>query len=149
MVTISEGKARSPSFAILPPTATRPASIPPSISRRDPSPAAARSFCSRSAVGAPDGLAVGPCGGLGSLRSVFFGTDSRFRGGGGWFKGKSLGDFLERRQLLQRAQPEVVEELARRGVERRPARSFAVADDVDPAAILQRLDRSEERRVGK
>src|SRR5881396_1157044 len=71
--------ARSPSLAARPPTVTRPASIQDSISRREPRPAAASSFWSRSAFGA-----------------------------GG-------------------------------GVQRRPARRFAVADDVDPATGFERL----------
>ena len=37
-------------------------------------------------------------------------------------------------------QAEVVEELARRGVQRRTARRFAVADGLDPAAVLELLD---------
>src|ERR1044071_3826911 len=118
---------------MLPLTATRPASIQPSISRRDPSPAAARAFCSRSAVRAGGGLWL-------LLVVGFFGTDSRFRGGWRGFKREGLGDFLERRQLFQRAQPEVVEELPGSGVQRGTARRLAMADDVDPAAVLQSLD---------
>src|SRR5262249_37657357 len=120
------------SFATRPWTVTRPASIQPSISRRDPSPAAARSFCRRSAVGAGGGGLL--------LLAGFFGTDSRFRGGDAWLKSESLSDFRQRRQLFQRAQAEVVEETAGRGVERGASRRLAVADDVDPAARLQRLD---------
>src|SRR5262252_9277278 len=130
--TMSEEPARSPSFARRPLTLTRPASIQPSISRREPSPAVARRFCNRSAVGAG-------CG-LGLLVGFFFGTDSRFRGGWCGFKRESLGDFLERRQLFQGTQAKVVEELAGRRIQRRPARGFAVANDVNPAACLEGLD---------
>src|SRR6185369_16162988 len=133
----SEIRARSPSLATRPPSVTLPASIQPSICRREPRPAAASSFCSRS----PRGSAVGSGGGF-RLPCASFGF---LAGDGGWrggrrFKREGLGDFLKRRQLFQRAQPEVVEELACRGVERRAARRLAVADDVDPAAVLQRLD---------
>jgi hypothetical protein len=58
----------------------------------------------------------------------------------GGLKLQSLRDFLERRQLLERAQPEVVEELSGGGVQRRAAGRLAVADHVDPAARLERLD---------
>jgi hypothetical protein len=37
-------------------------------------------------------------------------------------------------------EPQVVEELARRGIQRRAARRFAVADGLDPAAVLELLD---------
>src|SRR5262245_4132376 len=98
--TASDSFALSPSLAIWPLSVTRPASIQPSISLREPSPAAASSFCSRS----PRGSAVGAGGGLLGLLSLFFGTDSRFRGGGTGFKCESLRDFRERRQLLEGAQ---------------------------------------------
>src|SRR2546425_1901687 len=133
MVIWSAGSARSPSLAVRPATQTRPASIQDSISRREPWPAAARSFCSRS----PRSLAVGSGGGLfrlgigGSLPGVGHHRTLELKG---------LGDFLERRQLLQRAQPEVVEKLAGGGVKRWPARRLALAHGVDPAAVLQRLD---------
>ena len=61
-------------------------------------------------------------------------------GAGRGLKLQRLGDLLERRQFLQRAQAEVVEEGPGGGVQRRPARRIAMADDVDPAAALQRLD---------
>src|SRR5258706_13416593 len=95
-VIASPGTARSPSFAVLPLTATRPASTQPSIARREPRPAAARTFCSRSACGAGSvlllGLAVGRTeGGVAfvSLRSA------------GRFELEGFGDFFKRRQLLQ------------------------------------------------
>ena len=47
---------------------------------------------------------------------------------------------LPGRQLLERGQAEVVEELARRRQQRRPAGRFAIADRLDPAAILELLD---------
>src|SRR5437016_1508567 len=120
--------ARSPSLAARPPTVTRPASIQDSISRREPRPAPASSFWSRSA------FRSGGCFGFG-----VGGADAGF-GGRDRLKLEGLGDFLERRQLLERAQAEVVEELAGRGVKGRTAGSLAMADDVDPVACLQRLD---------
>src|SRR5712671_4586396 len=150
--TSSPGVARSPSFATRPPTVTRRASIQVSISRLEPRPAAARTFCSRSpcnagsAAGgltadAPGGLAAGPCagffglGGLGGRRFLSF-NDLGLRRR----QLQGLGDFLERRQLLERAQAEVVEELPRGGVEGGPAGRLAMAHRIDPAAILERLD---------
>src|SRR5436309_2654444 len=125
--------ARSPSLAARPPTVTRPASIQDSISRREPRPAAASSFWSRSAFGAGGGGGLGFGGGFGICR-----PDAGL-GGRDRLKLEGLGDFFERRQLLERAQPEVVEEFAGSGVQRRPARRFAVADDVDPAPGFERL----------
>src|SRR5687767_11543727 len=105
----SDGPARSPSLASWPLTVTRPAAIQVSISRREPSPAAASSFCNRSAVGA----------GSGALDLFFgfwlsdFGFGSR-RFHSGRFGSRhdlevqGLGDLLERRQLFHRAQPEIV-----------------------------------------
>jgi hypothetical protein len=102
-------------LATLPFTLTRPASIQVSISRREPNPAAASSFCNRSAVGAGGGLL---------LLGLFF-ADCGFCfclgfGRGNHLELEGLGDLFERRQLLQRAQAEVVEELGGRGVERGP-----------------------------
>src|SRR5213083_139231 len=121
--------ARSPSLAARPPTVTRPASIQDSISRREPRPAAASSFWSRSAFCAGGGFGLGF--GVG-------GTDTRLGGRDG-LKLEGLRDFLEWRQLFQRAQAEVVEEFAGGGVQRRPAGRFAVPDDVDPAPGFERL----------
>src|SRR6185436_19591221 len=103
--TTSPGLARSPSFATCPRTVTRPAVIQVSISRRDPNPAAASSFCSRSPAG-PPGL-----GGAAGGRRVGFvgGLVGRGLGGRG-LKLERAGDLLERRQLLQREQSQVVEE---------------------------------------
>ncbi len=50
-----------------------------------------------------------------------------------------LGRRLDQRQLVQRGQAEIVEKLPRGGVERRPAHGFAVADHLDPAAVLELL----------
>src|SRR2546430_14956305 len=97
MVIWSAGSARSPSLAVRPATQTRPASIQDSISRREPWPAAARSFCSRS----PRGLAVGSGGGLfrlgigGSLPRGGYRRTLELKGSGG---------FLERRHPLPRAE---------------------------------------------
>src|SRR5712671_3971948 len=130
--TSSPGSARSPSLATRPPTVTRPASIQDSMVRREPRPAAASSFCSRSARFSASG--TGGCFGFG-----VGGTGAGF-GGLDRLKLEGLGDFLERRQLLERAQAEVVEELAGGGVKRRAARRFAMADHVDPGAGFQALD---------
>src|SRR6185295_11255986 len=124
----SPGAARSPSFATRPRTMTRPAVIQVSICLREPKPAAASSFCSRSPV--KSACAAG-------------GWCSRFVGGGlgrRGFKLEGPGDFLQRRQLLQREEPEVIEEGLGRRVEGGPARRIPMADDIDPAAALQRLD---------
>ena len=45
----------------------------------------------------------------------------------------------ERWQLRQGAQAEIIEEGLRRRVERRPSRRFAMADDLDPLPVLERL----------
>src|SRR5204863_1188975 len=133
----SPGAARSPSLATRPATVTRPAAIHDSISRRDPRPAAASTFWRRSAF----------CAGGGGFGFGFgFGVGFRIGGAHARFSGRArlererLGDFLERRQLLERAQAEVVEELARGRVKRRAARRLAMAYRVDPAASLERLD---------
>src|SRR5258706_8151045 len=124
-----------------PSTATRPASIQDSISRREPRPAAASSFSSLSPRGstavlagltaafagsaaALAGLAAGSGAGFRFFRSFGgFVADFRFGGrglgGGGGFNLEGLGDFFERRQLLQRAQAQVVQELAGGGVKRK------------------------------
>ena len=47
---------------------------------------------------------------------------------------------LDHRQLVERSQAQVVEELARGGVERRATDRLAVADDLDPAAVLELLE---------
>src|SRR3954467_11371351 len=106
---------RSPSLASAPLTVTRPASIQDSISRREPRPAAATTFWIRSAFGA---------GGLFRFRVGW--ADARFCGGYR-LELQRLRDFLERRQLLQRGQSQVVEELPRRRIERRPTGRFALA----------------------
>src|SRR5207244_3571001 len=123
----SPAAPRSPSLATRPPTVTRPASIQDSISRREPRPAPASSFWGRSA------FRSGGCFGFG-----VGGADAGF-GGRDRLKLEGLGDFLERRQLLERAQAEVVEELAGRGVKGRTAGSRAMADGAAPVARLQRL----------
>jgi hypothetical protein len=69
---------------------TRPAAIQVSISRREPTPAAASSFCSRSPAGAASGLAVGAGGGM--LLLLFF-SDCGL-GSGNHFQLEGLGDFL-------------------------------------------------------
>jgi hypothetical protein len=109
---------------------TRPAAIQSSICLREPRPVAASSFCSRS----PE-LSFG----FGARKWLFF-RDFRLRGRGAGFQLQGLGDFLQRRQFLQRTQPEVVEKYSRGGVKGRPARGLPMTHGVDPAAVLQRLD---------
>lgn len=94
----SNAVARSPSLAVWPFTDRRPASIQPSISRREPRPAAASSFCSRSAGRSGGLLFVLSCG-LGRL--VADGGFCRFGAGGRGLQLEGLGDFFKRRQLLQ------------------------------------------------
>src|SRR5690242_9986458 len=119
----SPGRARSPSFATRPPTVTRPAAIQDSISRREPRPAAASSFWRRSAFGAGGGGWLG----FGFGRGVGVGRPDARLGGRDGLKGERLRDFFERRQLFERAQPEVVKEFTGGGVERRAAGGLAVA----------------------
>src|SRR5207253_242117 len=126
----------SPSFAVRPPTVTRPASIHVSIARREPSPAAASSFCSRSPRGnaSADGAGSGFFGlgcGLGGV--LFFNGLRR-----GLVELQGFRDLFERRQLLEGSQAEIVQELAGRRVKRRAPRRLAVADCVNPAATLER-----------
>src|SRR5258708_25964788 len=121
--TSSPGSARSPSLATRPPTVTRPASIQDSMVRREPRPAAASSFCSRSARFSASG--TGGCFGFG-----VGGTGAGF-GGLDRLKLEGLGDFLERRQLLERAQAEGGEERAGVGVKRRAAPRVALVRHVD------------------
>src|SRR5690349_19524858 len=97
---LSAGPARSPSLASAPLTAIRPASIHDSISRREPRPAAAKTFWSRSAFCAGGGLGFGRVFVIGRSGACFGGRD--------WLKLQRLRDFLERRQLLEGAQAEVV-----------------------------------------
>src|SRR3954462_8129839 len=103
-ITSSE-PPRAPSLASAPLTVTRPASIQDSVSCPEPRPAAARTFWIRSAFGA---------GGL--LRFRVGWADARFRGGYR-LELQRLRDFLERRQLFQRGQSQVVEEFPRRRIE--------------------------------
>lgn len=49
------------------------------------------------------------------------------------------GGLFERRQIVERLQPEIVEKLFRRRIERRTARHVTMADHLDPAAILELL----------
>src|SRR5471032_1118855 len=52
---------------------------------------------------------------------------------------------LERRRLLERSQVEIVEESPGGGEDRRAPEGFAVADDLDPAAFDERVDRKSTR----
>ena len=68
----------------------------------------------------------------------------RRRGPSDAAKGGLLAGAIQHGQLVQRFDAQVVEELARRGEQRRTAWRLAVADHLDPAAILQLL---EDQRV--
>jgi hypothetical protein len=57
--------------------------------------------------------------------------------------GHLLGRRLQHRQLVQRLQAQVVQELARGGKQAGAAGGFAVADDLDPAAVFELLDDEE------
>src|SRR6202795_2635603 len=105
-----------------------------SMSRRDPRPRRARTLWSFS-VG-PLGLGEAGLGGAGLDRCVRVvrGPRSGRRG-----EVECLGNFFERRQLVQRAQAEVVQKSLGGGVERRMARHFPVADDVYPVALLEQI----------
>ncbi len=77
------------------------------------------------------------------FRDGRFGDDDRF---GRQFarQVQLVGDVVEvlqlgeRRQVVEALEPEVVEELARRAEQFRLARHFAMADDADPVALVQR-----------
>src|SRR4051794_37255644 len=103
--TRSSGPTRCPSVAARPLTVMRPAAISASMSRREPCPARASALCSRSA--GARGPLRGALLGLGGLA----GLGGRRSGRLGLRELKGFSDLFERRQLLQRAQPEVVEEL--------------------------------------
>src|SRR3954454_7101163 len=157
VIRACSGSTRCPSVAGLPSTWTRPAPIRSSHTRRDPSPARARTFCSRS----PDGW-----------RSVVE-TRLQFRGDlvdlgdidlvdqdaldvdaavfvvdhdGGIFTGEAqpplqrLDDHrvghevAERRQLVERVEPESFEEDARGREQGRVAGRVLVADLFDVTA---------------
>src|SRR5262245_55874683 len=95
----SSAVARSPSFAILSPTRTRPASIQPSISRREPRQAEASSFWSRSPCWPPPLLVGGFGGRRGGLVGGRLGRRGRWRARR---RGELDGarDLLERRQFF-------------------------------------------------
>src|SRR5512132_512993 len=98
----SPGLARSPSFATWPRTVTRPAEIQPSISLREPKPAAASSFCSRSPAGTAEASAAAALALLaGGWRGGFVGGLLSNLRGSRWFKLERPGDLLKGRQLLQ------------------------------------------------
>ena len=57
-----------------------------------------------------------------------------------WPADRRVAGAVERRQLVEALQAEVVEQLAGGGEQRRPAGRLAVADRLDPAAVLELLD---------
>src|SRR5262252_5772240 len=117
--TRSAGPTRCPSAARAPFTVTRPPAMAASMARREPTPARARTLCSFSAGPELDarlgGLGGRLCGLLGRLLG---------RGRGDLREIKRLDDVFERGQLLERAQPQVVQEKLGRAVQRGPARDF-------------------------
>src|SRR5512134_4084506 len=120
-LTRSADETRWPSVAGASFTVTRPAPIHTSMSRREPRPERARTFWSFS-VGV-GGAAMRRSGGGGDGRSPGLLVDRVVgRGGRRGFAGRgqleALADFFKGRQLLQRAQAEVVEEFPGGCVER-------------------------------
>src|SRR5262245_50767050 len=140
---------RSPSCARLPLIVRRPAAIQPSISRREPRPCAARTFWTRCASVALGvvliGMSSGDCrleppGRFGVLAQVGHRRRAARRVNGRLASGKGLREaelerdaelvdipqLRERRQLVEILEPEVVEELARRAIERRTSGHVAM-----------------------
>src|SRR5471030_1464534 len=58
-----------------------------------------------------------------------------------WTAAPHIADLLQRRQLGQRIQTQVIEELLGRAQQSRAPDDVAVTDGVDPAAVFQHLDR--------
>src|SRR5471030_3466078 len=58
-----------------------------------------------------------------------------------WTAAPHIADLLQRRQLGQRIQTQVIEELLGRAQQGRAADDVAITDGVDPAAVFQHLDR--------
>src|SRR5256885_15694854 len=109
-ITTLAGSTLSPSVAVCPSTVTRPAAMSSSQARREPTPAAARTFCRRSSVV-----------GIGDLVRVV-GQERR-----------------ERRQFLDAVQAELLQEQGRGAVQERAALRLAAAL-LDKAAGCQRAD---------
>src|SRR6516225_11102363 len=115
------GSTRRPSAATAPSTRTRPSAMSVSQRRRDPYPARARTFCSRSPSGG------GPSNWL-ALRQL---TGERPRL---LLPLEELGDG---RQLVHGAQAEAVQEQLGRAEEHRLAGALGAALGLDVAALLQ------------
>src|SRR3954469_17855743 len=102
----SPGPARSPSCATRPAMVTRPAAIQVSISRREPRPARASSFCKRSGCSLAFGAGGGAGFGFGLGERFSFADGFRIGGAHTGFGGRArlererLRDLLERRQLF-------------------------------------------------
>src|ERR1700693_4353481 len=99
----SFGAIRFPTVARAPFTVIRPAAMAASMSRREPRPERARAVCTFSDGPAERGWARlrGDDGLVGS---------GRRSGRRGLRDFKRFDDFFQRRQLLQRAQPQIIEE---------------------------------------
>src|SRR5262245_13398266 len=129
------GRTRCPSAARAPVTGTRPAAMAASMARREPAPERARTLCSFSAGPELDGARLdGLCGGLCGLFRRRLGERGDLR------EIKRLDDVFQGRQLLQGAQPQVIEENLGGAVKGRPSRNVLVAEHLDPAALLQAPD---------
>src|SRR5881394_405291 len=167
--TLSPGPTESPSLATWPLIVMWPWAMRISMLRREPWPDCAITFCRRSRLLAPPPPAAPPlprrkrllglpwgraqsgttppghsslCWGeaFGGLSLMMFGLRYRLPR---FQRGLQL---CERGQLLERAQVEVVEELARRGEERGTAGRFPLPHDFHPAALLERLERRRRNR---
>src|SRR5436305_1893818 len=137
-------------------TVMRPARIISSIARREPNPHAASTLCSRCGslkTSSVERLCFGG-GRLSAIRcsarlGCCIGPDERTRacewrlgglcGGIRYLQEVGRIELGERWQLRKGAQAEIIEEGRSRRVERRPSRRFAMADDLDPLPIFERL----------
>src|SRR5206468_8876198 len=137
-------------------TVMRPARIISSIERRDPNPHAASTLCRRCGslkTSSVERLCFGG-GRLSAIRcsarlGCCTGPEERTRerewrlgglcGGIRYLQEVGRIELGERWQLRQGAQAEIIEEGLRRRVQRRSSRRFAMADDLDPLPVLERL----------
>src|SRR5262252_6494297 len=131
--TRSPGATLAPRVARAPFSVTRPAVIAASMARREPNPERARTLCSFSARAALGGARLGGlCGGRCGL------FERRLDGGRGDLRElKRLDDVFQGRQLLERSQPEVVQEGLGGPVEGRAPGHFLVPQHLDPVALLE------------
>src|SRR5690348_7549844 len=124
------GSTTWPSVARRPSTWTRPAAISSSLARRDATPAAARTFWSRSG-------GIGLRGRLGwRFRSV------RGRVGPGFLVDEPRRELdVERRELDERREPEPLEEVEPGPVQKRPAGRLGPPELHDEPSMEERADR--------